>query len=90
MLSAIPNRLFYQSRLLDGCSEKQRRPLVLGVPPLTCIHSPGSCASNNSNQVGSPSLRGTVICGHPVMPILFWRCSSWQEGRPRPERATMA
>ena len=51
MLSAVPNRLFYQGKLLDGCSEKQRKPLVLGVPPLTCIHASGNCTSNTDSQV---------------------------------------
>ena len=30
MLSAIPNSLFYEGKLLDGCSAKQRKPLVMG------------------------------------------------------------
>ena len=50
-LSGIPNRLFYEGRLKDGCSAQNRAGLVRGIPELVCLHVPGTCLTDTSTQV---------------------------------------
>lgn len=40
-ISDIPNRFFYQGRLLDGCSSKDRYSLVPGLGNVSCIDVKG-------------------------------------------------
>ncbi|ORX93560.1 P-loop containing nucleoside triphosphate hydrolase protein, partial [Basidiobolus meristosporus CBS 931.73] len=62
-ISALSNRLFYQSKLIDGVCESERQALVPDLPPLLFINVNGNEQQHsrsksyfNSNEVGVVAL----------------------------------
>ena len=66
-LSALPNALYYDGRLLDGVSAAERLPLLPSLPPLTVLDV--TCGSSRTADaelhVASRLVQTLLTCGVP-------------------------
>lgn len=70
-ISRVPDTLFYNGRLLDGCSSAQRPALAPGLPPVCFLETQGaqqqyqkgsSSASNKAEAQAVVQVSPEVIC----------------------------
>ena len=87
-IAAVPNRVFYDGQLLDGCTEAARGPLVTGLGPVTCLDIQGrevyGAASRSASNppeaeaiVQVPGVTWLVVHRHQIASDMITCCVGW-------------